>query len=236
MEIENNTQIEQPKRFDQLYKVTPLSKYLAMVLFIIMPFIGGWIGYRYMPEKVVEIEKLIVEPAPVNLTAEVSTDAKYKKTFLGGEIPYEWNELSVFERIVSKGDSIQFPNLRYSIAPEAIMFGDAAWSQIDFYYLAEGVADELIDRVSEWEGTQISSTTLSGRPSLIIQYPLDNGEVTKAGTGGISYIIEIPENQIIDETHPRHLLIAKQALGDQDFEDAFKHYLETADFSNLLNK
>ena len=43
-------------RFDSLKKVTPLSKYLAMILFIAMPFIGGWIGYRYAPEKEVLIE------------------------------------------------------------------------------------------------------------------------------------------------------------------------------------
>jgi hypothetical protein len=37
-------------------QVTPLSRYLAIALFIAMPFIGGWIGYTYAPEKVVEIE------------------------------------------------------------------------------------------------------------------------------------------------------------------------------------
>jgi hypothetical protein len=30
-----------------LNKVTPLSKYLAMILFIGSPFLGGWIGYEY---------------------------------------------------------------------------------------------------------------------------------------------------------------------------------------------
>lgn len=44
-----------------LSKVTPLSKYLAMLLFIVMPFIGGWIGYTYAPAKTVEIEKVIVK-------------------------------------------------------------------------------------------------------------------------------------------------------------------------------
>jgi hypothetical protein len=41
--------------FAPLKKVTPVSKYLAMIIFIAMPFIGGWIGYAYAPEKVVEI-------------------------------------------------------------------------------------------------------------------------------------------------------------------------------------
>jgi hypothetical protein len=38
-----------------LKKVTPLSRYLAMTLFIIMPFLGGWIGYTMAPEKVVQV-------------------------------------------------------------------------------------------------------------------------------------------------------------------------------------
>lgn len=40
-----------------LKKVTPISKYLAMALFIILPFLGGWIGYTYAPEKVVDVVK-----------------------------------------------------------------------------------------------------------------------------------------------------------------------------------
>lgn len=30
-----------------------------MALFIILPFVGGWIGYNYAPEKIIEIEKTI---------------------------------------------------------------------------------------------------------------------------------------------------------------------------------
>lgn len=51
---------EQPvSRFKNLHKVTPLSKYLAMTLFVALPFLGCWIGYTYAPEKVVEVEKII---------------------------------------------------------------------------------------------------------------------------------------------------------------------------------
>lgn len=49
-------QVEQPS---YLHQVTPLSKYLAMALFIILPFIGGYIGYMYAPEKVVEVERVV---------------------------------------------------------------------------------------------------------------------------------------------------------------------------------
>lgn len=57
MEPEQTTPVvESSDKFENLKKVTPLSKYLAMTLFIIMPFLGGWIGYTYAPEKVVEVE------------------------------------------------------------------------------------------------------------------------------------------------------------------------------------
>lgn len=56
MEPEQTTPVvESSDKFENLKKVTPLSKYLAMTLFIIMPFLGGWIGYTYAPEKVVEV-------------------------------------------------------------------------------------------------------------------------------------------------------------------------------------
>lgn len=58
MEPENNqsAQTAQTSSFGQLTKVTPVSKYLAMLLFILLPFLGAWVGYTYAPEKVVEIQ------------------------------------------------------------------------------------------------------------------------------------------------------------------------------------
>lgn len=38
-----------------VHQVTTVSKYLALALFIILPFLGGYIGYRLAPEKVVEV-------------------------------------------------------------------------------------------------------------------------------------------------------------------------------------
>jgi len=64
----NNETVEQEVEKSSLHTVTPLSKYLAMALFIILPFAGGWIGYHYAPEKVVEVERVVVK--------EVETKAK----------------------------------------------------------------------------------------------------------------------------------------------------------------
>jgi hypothetical protein len=60
----------------KLTTVTPLSKYSAMALFILLPFIGGWIGYTYGPEKVVEVEKIIFVEDDSNKqsTEDIKTD------------------------------------------------------------------------------------------------------------------------------------------------------------------
>lgn len=44
-----------------LKQVTPLPKYLAMTLFTVLPFVGGWIGYTYAPEKIVEKERVVIK-------------------------------------------------------------------------------------------------------------------------------------------------------------------------------
>lgn len=64
MEPENSSeQIDSDDRITSLNQVTPPSKYLAMVLFILLPFVGAWIGYKYAPEKIVEVEKKVVKNA-----------------------------------------------------------------------------------------------------------------------------------------------------------------------------
>jgi hypothetical protein len=55
--------------------VTPLSKYLAIALFIILPFVGGYIGYTFAPEKVVEKEVIREVEGEKEPQAEVDQNA-----------------------------------------------------------------------------------------------------------------------------------------------------------------
>ncbi len=83
MEPENNNQevlqTNQASQPSRLHQITPLSKYLAMILFVALPFIGGWVGYMYTPEKVVEVEKNTeaekVAPQPDSVIAENITQS-----------------------------------------------------------------------------------------------------------------------------------------------------------------
>lgn len=55
---------------------TPFSKYLALTLFIVLPFVGAYVGYRYAPEKVVEVGQVVVREMPLEVESipeDVST-------------------------------------------------------------------------------------------------------------------------------------------------------------------
>jgi hypothetical protein len=66
MDTNEDTTQEVENTLSPLHKVTPLSKYFAMVLFVALPFIGGWIGYTYAPEKVVEVERVVIKEVSSN--------------------------------------------------------------------------------------------------------------------------------------------------------------------------
>jgi hypothetical protein len=66
--------IGQPSRskFENLHKVTLVSKTLAMILFIVLPFVGVYIGYTYSPEKIIEVERVIVVGSASESQNEIS--------------------------------------------------------------------------------------------------------------------------------------------------------------------
>ncbi len=49
--------VKQPHPVNQ---ITSVSKILSAVLFIILPFVGAYVGYQFAPEKVVEVEKVVM--------------------------------------------------------------------------------------------------------------------------------------------------------------------------------
>ncbi len=71
MELEQRSVEPAPK--SPLFQVTSLSRYLAMALFVALPFIGGWVGYIYAPDKIIEVEKIILKDISDN------NDSQYNK-------------------------------------------------------------------------------------------------------------------------------------------------------------
>jgi hypothetical protein len=65
----NQTEVALTKH--PVFCITPVSKYLAMILFVILPFLGGYVGYVNAPERVVE--KVVTKEVLVESESVVQT-------------------------------------------------------------------------------------------------------------------------------------------------------------------
>lgn len=95
MEPEQKSEVQIQEKIPSVWNsITPLSKYLAMAFFIILPFVGGWVGYTFAPEKVVvqEIEvKNAAEPISNQDDVEKSVDLQENNK---SSSPYRESELT----------------------------------------------------------------------------------------------------------------------------------------------
>lgn len=69
--------------YTELTKETALSKYLAMFLFTVLPFLGGWIGYSYAPTKTLEVERVTFTESKPTIVVNSTTSTEEVLT------PYE---------------------------------------------------------------------------------------------------------------------------------------------------
>ena len=108
--MENETQGEELAQAESkslLHSVTPLSKYLAMALFIVMPFIGGWVGYTYAPEKVVEVERVVVKEVVV-VESEEKPEIEIENEVTQEENPVTSSDINAYVTVVdAEGQPIQ---------------------------------------------------------------------------------------------------------------------------------
>lgn len=86
--------------------VTPFSKHLAMTLFVIMPFIGGWVGYMFAPEKIVEVEKIVETKKEVETVQPLS----YSKEQISGACSQDVNNLEPLYTSIETKFLNQFPS------------------------------------------------------------------------------------------------------------------------------
>lgn len=85
-----------PKK-NVLFEVTPVSRVLATILFIILPFVGFWIGYTYGSNNSITNVSTTVAPntknqivaselnSQVNTVTDTTTQAKFKDILFNGQ-------------------------------------------------------------------------------------------------------------------------------------------------------
>lgn len=223
-----NISAEEPKIKESFTTVTTLSKILAGIFFIGLPFLGFYLGYNFQKAPTIVIQQQTTEEEkPKEIRQQTG---EIKKSFYGGEIPVSWSQYANYEAapledVLPKTDSAKF-----SFSDIRVSFSDWNGTQVDFFLMTEAARNKLLDNAKELAkeeaGIVITEEKIGGVSATIINWPLDNGEVTKAGSGGSSYVIKLGYKD-----YAEYLLIEKQAKGDEMFEQAIIHYLKTADFT-----
>lgn len=131
MEPENYQPEVEQTQTSQFTQVTPLSKYLAMAGFILLPFAGGYVGYMYAPEKVVEVEKEVIREVEVERIVEtpiISEDEWSISSTNYSKHPTVGNEAFISGPDVIKADeeyvwTLTIPTRLLPTLPE-VMWGD----------------------------------------------------------------------------------------------------------------
>ena len=147
------------KNLNRLHQVTPVSKYLAGIIFILMPFLGGYVGYNLASEKTVRIEAVTVKDTTNTIDRVAMTAAR--ATIINGNVEVVFSDGS--KKIVAKAiDAEDVPDihsietfLRTYISPDgryvalqAVGFED---SFISVYNVAEDRLEEKIyGEVTRW--------------------------------------------------------------------------------------
>lgn len=90
-----------------LKKVTPLSKYLALFLFIILPFVGSYIGYKLAPERVLEIERVVQseESLDGDIGSLIESDSKKNRTITEDKLIAESSNPYLAKRVLNYNPS-----------------------------------------------------------------------------------------------------------------------------------
>lgn len=133
----------------------------------------------------------------------------------------------------------RFPNVSVG-AREGIWYTDWSAYQVDFYVLKESIDTLVSEKRRELESQKSnclslggdsasceyvwSDVVVAGQSAQQVQFPLDNGEVTKDETGGKMVYVPIPNTN-------KTLVIYKQAMGDAFFEKNIDTLLSSLQFS-----
>ena len=157
-----------------VFQVTQTSKYLAMLLFILMPFVGGWIGYTLAPIKTVVIETKAVtdvleeaESLPSVESAVVVNDGDIEVLLSTGEKnivarAYKPETQEQYNEVETYTEAVISPNRKF-VALQGIGFED---SFVRIYNVdADRLEDKIYGEVQDWDNIGrlgILSCDLSG--------------------------------------------------------------------------
>ncbi len=160
-----------------------------------------------------------------------------------GEVPSTWSYYFAGESMPEPLSNNSLAGRPFfSIAQNGVAFGDMNWNQIDFHKAAGSDVARLIRTMkANNEPGEWSKETVGGVQADVFTGALDNGQITKGGSGGKMYFFSWQRRSDsnaarITRTYDVGLVIDKQALGDAEFECGFQHLLSNISFDDYLQR
>jgi hypothetical protein len=195
-----------PRTMGRLNQVTPVSKVLAAIIFIMMPFLGAYVGYVYAPEKVVEVEKVVmVQPEVISEDATADTvvqeiaDASTTtlETFSHPSDGYSLNYDPAVYEIKTISSSEFIPSFGFIPSAEVISDGGYVQSAVIHTYKGNSIAAQnaYIEMYEENFNPEIlknEELTIDGFPARVITISTDVGS-----SGWAVYFIEASNSKTI---------------------------------------
>jgi hypothetical protein len=96
--MEPQIQRSETRSIKPLFQITPYSKYLALFLFVILPFVGAWIGYQYALNTNVQNNHTPLENIVMGTQSELiteSTDQVYESEVSNSFATYTNNQYGI---------------------------------------------------------------------------------------------------------------------------------------------
>lgn len=189
-ELQNQEVVEIKSEKHPVFQVTKTSKYLALLLFVLLPFIGGWVGYTYAPEKIIELPQAwSLETNTLTLpVVDNSNDLHFQEgTYAVGRSRHvdgnEWFDTSIFyspdrgytwERYLSVYDGMSSDRVY-------VLYGSLYFSTVENFSSATGT-------ISNFYKVDLSSK----EKTLIGQI---EGHVSDYGVTPQGVIVVVPTNK-----------------------------------------
>jgi hypothetical protein len=181
--------------------VTPFSKYVALSMFIALPFLGGWIGYTHAPEKVIEVEKTIVKEVFVEVF--VSTQDYNHEYFQNlYQKQYDSDTEIKFLYQSKKTDSTYYRTFMHSSSPSRIVgyqASTASFFATDFYIdfvvsdspsLSGRYISNVINYSSSTTGIEIIDLETGTKVKTINVFDTESLRSGECGYAGYTFEIE----------------------------------------------
>lgn len=217
----------------QNYESAKISKkiWIAIIFVVIIVIVVGGGIYVWQKNNCNSVKQGLQSQivCPVCLTNQTN-QAGYKEFRVASfgltviaEIPKEW---SMYQSPDNVGTDKLTDLPTASIGQNDVAFGDMNWSQVDLYFAGNDISAKLVQAAKDANYGTWSVETISGIKADVVTYPLDDGKVTKGGSGGKMYFLSRPSIYGVQT-----VVIRKQALGDEEFENGFKYFIDTLKFT-----